>query len=102
MSDLYIARSNNVAARMRGGELMIMSAATSSLFTLNEQATRLWEAADGVTPLSDIVACHICARLEVVPDEPSGDASRFVSELARHGILSVSAQPVTGSAEPAE
>jgi hypothetical protein len=47
----YIARASNVAARMIGGEIMIMSGLDSSLFSLNATASVLWQAADGVTPL---------------------------------------------------
>ena len=36
-----------VAARAVGGEMMIMSAKDSTLFTLNEVAMAIWEAADG-------------------------------------------------------
>ena len=36
----YIVRSENLAARMLGGEMMIMSAADSTLFSLNETASR--------------------------------------------------------------
>ena len=94
MSELYISRSSNLAARKFDGEMMIMSAADSSLFTLNEQAMRLWEAADGVTPLRQIVARDICEVFDVTPEQAYGDARRFAAELARHGILAVSEQPV--------
>ncbi len=65
----YIARSPDVAARRIGGELMIMSGRDSSLFSLNETAAALWEAADGATPLAGIVEREICACFEVDPAE---------------------------------
>ena len=67
MSDAirYIARAPQVAARMIGDEMMIMSGADSSLFTLNATAAVLWQAADGVTPLADIVEQRICAAFDV-------------------------------------
>ena len=52
MNSLYVARNPRVAARMLGGEMMIMSARDSTLFTLNETASVLWQAADGATPLA--------------------------------------------------
>ena len=52
MSPVYIARSKEVAARMLDGEMMIMFARDSTLFSLNETASAIWKAADGVTPLS--------------------------------------------------
>ena len=64
MSDRYIARSTQIAARVLGGEMMIMSAVDSTFFTLNEVATAVWQAADGRTPLSEIVAI---LEIEVEP-----------------------------------
>ena len=52
MSDIYVARASEIAARMLGGEMMIMSARDSTLFSLNETATAIWQAADGRTPLA--------------------------------------------------
>ena len=43
----YVARSSEIAARRLGDEMMIMSGRDSTLFTLNEVATIIWEAADG-------------------------------------------------------
>jgi hypothetical protein len=36
MTERYIARSTAIAARILGGEMMIMSAADSTFFTLND------------------------------------------------------------------
>ena len=47
MAETYIARSTAIAARILGGEMMIMSALDSTFFTLNEVATVIWQAADG-------------------------------------------------------
>jgi len=99
MSEVYIARSNRVAARVMGGEMVIMSAADSTLFNLSEVATLIWQAADGRTPLSEIVERRVCAEFDVTPEEARRDAEQFVAELARHGILRVSDQPIAG--EPA-
>ena len=65
MSSLYIARSSRVAARMLEGEMMIMSGHDSTLFTLNRTATILWQSADGVTPLEEIVEQRICVEFDV-------------------------------------
>jgi hypothetical protein len=61
----YIARATNVAARMIGGEVMIMSGLDSSLFSLNATASVLWQAADGVTPLSPSSSSAFALRFEV-------------------------------------
>jgi len=74
--------------------MMIMSAVDSTFFTLNEVATAIWQAADGNTPLSDIVSSRICAEFDVNPAEASRDAEQFVNELSEHGILLVSPEPI--------
>lgn len=96
MTDTYIARSPAVAARMLGGEMIVMSAADSTLFTLNEQATIIWNAADGVTPLRRIVEREICGKFEVDPAVAYQDAEELVRDLAGHGILLLSEQPADG------
>lgn len=94
MADTYIARSTAIAARMLGGEMMIMSAVDSTFFTLNEVATVIWQAADGRTPLSEIVDRRICEEFEIEPDVAHHDAQEFVNQLSRHGILLVSDRPI--------
>jgi hypothetical protein len=90
----YIARTTQVAARALGGEMMIMSASDSTLFNLNEVATAIWRAADGATPLESIVENVICAQFDTTPEQAMQDAQQFVRDLAEHGILVVSDQPI--------
>jgi len=94
MSNLYVARSQRVAARSLDGEMLIMSGKDSTLFTLNKTATILWQAADGMTPLRDIVEREICSQFEVQPATALQDAEDLARELARHEILQVSEQPI--------
>lgn len=93
----YVARSTAIAARALGDETMVMSAADSKLFTLNEIGTAIWEAADGTTPLEDIVANKICMKYDIEPEVALKDAEGFVLELAGHGLLLVSDQPIPRS-----
>jgi hypothetical protein len=92
MKDVYVSRSTAVAARELAGEMIIMSAVDSTLFSLNETASLIWQAADGITPLSDIVE-RICREFDVLPEEAYRDAADLVQELAGHGILQLSDQP---------
>jgi hypothetical protein len=94
MSTTYIARSSAVAARRLGDEMVVMSALDSTLFSLSEVAAVLWEAADGRTPLDQIVRERVCTCYEV--DHPTAlrDAEEFVRALAAHGILLASEQPI--------
>jgi len=94
MSHLFVARSPGVAARCLDGEMMIMSGRDSTLFTLNKTATILWQAADGNTPLEEIVEQKICAEFEVEPAEALQDAENLARELASHEILQISEEPI--------
>jgi len=97
MSRPYVSRSPRVAARSLDGEMMIMSGKDSTLFTLNKTATILWQAADGITPLDEIVRRRICDEFEVEPAEALEDAEKLARDLARHEILQVSEQPIPQS-----
>jgi len=94
MSAVYIAKAAEVAARSLDGEMMIMSARDSTLFTLNPVGTIIWQSADGETTLEEIVEQRICAEFEVDPAEALRDAESFVHDLAGHGILLVSDVPM--------
>ena len=95
MNHIYVARARDVAARMIGGEMMVLSARDSKLFSLNETAAAIWQAADGITPLSQIVTQQVCAGYEVNPAVAFHDAEELVASLASHGILKVSNLPMT-------
>ena len=94
MNRIYVARNPRVAARSLDGEMMIMSGRDSTLFTLNKTATVLWQAADGATPLDKIVEQNICAEFEVEPGEALKDAEALARDLASHGILQISEEPI--------
>lgn len=94
MNGQYIQRSRSVAFRRLGQETIVMSSTDSTLFNLNEVATVIWESADGCTPLCEIVQSRICAEYEVEPETALRDAEEFVAQLAEHGLLLVSGQPL--------
>jgi len=96
-SKRYVARSTAIAARVLGDETMVMSAVSSTLFTLDEVATVIWESADGVTPLEDIVADKICTKFDVAPEVALRDAEKLVEGLAEHGLVVLADKPITES-----
>src|SRR5271167_612654 len=102
MAEKYIARSSAIADRLLGGEMMVMSTADATLFTLTEVASAIWQAADGRTPLSEIVAGKICQEFDVKQEQAQCGAARFVDELSQHGILLVSDQPLIDSSPSPE
>jgi prophage tail gpP-like protein len=83
-----------VAARKFGGEMMIMSGRDSTLFTLDETATIIWESANGSLTLTEIVALKICADFDVEQACAVRDAEAFAEALAEHGILLISHDPI--------
>jgi hypothetical protein len=95
--NLYVARSSAVAARKLGGEMMIMSGRDSTLFTLDEVATIIWESANGLVTLDEIVESRICAEFDVDPASAARDAKTLAEALAQHGILLISREPILDS-----
>lgn len=95
MSEIYIARSSAIAARLLAGEMMVMNSSDSTFFTLNEVATAIWQAADGQTPLREIVGKHVCGHFDVDPEQAQADAEELVENLSTRGILLVSDYPIT-------
>lgn len=100
LAPTFIARGTEIAARTLGGTMMIMSPLDSTFFTLNEVATSLWLAADGYTPLEEIVERRVCTEFDVEFDVAWRDARAFILQLAHHGILLVSAAPLGNAPAP--
>jgi hypothetical protein len=98
--NLYVARSPAVAARKLGSEMMIMSGLDSTLFTLDEVATIIWESANGLVTLDEIVELRICSEFDVVPATAVRDAESLAEALAQHGLLLISRQPILNSNAP--
>jgi hypothetical protein len=98
--EIYLARSKSIAARMIGDEMMVMSSRDSTLFSLNPVASIIWNAADGQTPLNEIVAKRICPAFDVEVNDALRDAETFARELAAHGILLLSEAPIERPGRP--
>jgi len=97
----YVARSTAIAARVLGDETMVMSASDSTLFTLDEVATVIWEAADGATPLEEIVAEKVCSQFDVTQEIALKDAEVLVGQLAAHGLMLLSDRPIPPASDTA-
>jgi hypothetical protein len=94
MSHKYIARHPATAARKLGGEMVVLSAHDTVLFRLNEQAALIWEKADGITPLREIVDATIRTQYDVPAETAYLDVEELVQELAGRGILLLSSDPI--------
>jgi hypothetical protein len=99
--DKYVSRSSEIASRILGDEMIIMSTADSTLFSLNPTGTVIWQAADGKTPLSRIVEEIVCKVFDVTAEQALIDTEVFVARLAEHGIFHFSDQPITQQREEA-
>jgi Coenzyme PQQ synthesis protein D (PqqD) len=97
MAERYIARGSAIAARALQDEVIVLSTKDSVFFTLNDVASVIWQAADGRTPLSEIVDNKVCGEFDVERERAQRAAERFVDELSQHGILLVSDQPLADS-----
>jgi hypothetical protein len=92
--DIYIKPSRDIAARVMADEMVIMSVKNSKVFSLNPTATRIWTAADGSTPLREIVARAVVSEFEVDAETAYRDARALVEDLAQEGILLLADHPI--------
>jgi hypothetical protein len=88
MADAYVLQNPRTAWRVYDGEAVILSSDDSMLSSLNPVATLIWEAADGETPVSAIVA-RICEAFEVDGERARRDAIAFIDTLQRRGLVTV-------------
>jgi hypothetical protein len=93
-AEVYIKPSRDIAARMMADEMVIMSVRNSRVFSLNPTANRIWSAADGATPLREIVARTLVSEFDVDADTAYRDAVELVEELAQEGILLLADHPI--------
>jgi hypothetical protein len=94
IGDIYIKPSRDIAARVMADEMVIMSVKNSRVFSLNPTATRIWTAADGATPLREIVARAVVSEFEVDAETAYRDARAMVEDLAQEGILLLADHPI--------
>ena len=95
MTEQFIAHAPALAYRMLGGETIVMSAGDSTLFSLDEIASFIWQRADGRTALTSIVH-DICDQYDVTPEVAQRDAEEFVTQLAARGLLVLSDRAIDG------
>ncbi len=92
MPDDFPEQNPRAAWRVYDGEAVIVSPEDSTLHTLNPVGTVIWEAADGRTALEAIIG-RVCEAFEVDRATAARDATIFVEQLSRRGLLTVLASP---------
>jgi hypothetical protein len=89
MREAYVTQSVRTAWRVYDGEAVILCPDDGTLNTLNAVGTRIWESADGKTPLKVIVA-RICEEFDIDPEQAELDTIAFVTTLRDRGLVAVS------------
>lgn len=88
----YLAQNPDTPARTIDGEAIVITPHDSTLHTLNETATFIWDRADGTRTLEDI-AQELIAEFDVAEDVLRDDALAFVEEAVSKGLMQVSDGP---------
>jgi hypothetical protein len=74
-----------------------MSVKSSTLYTLNESATRIWEAADGQRSIEEIARNVIAEEYEVDYNTAMQDTLALVRRLEKDGLLLVHEKPLSAA-----
>lgn len=81
-----IQRQKDVAWRMIDGEAVIVTPADSTMHTLNDVGTRIWELMTGNRSLQE-VANILCTEFDVDKDRAEKDTLWFAECLAKKGLV---------------
>jgi hypothetical protein len=95
VAERYPLQNPQAAWRVYDGEAVIVSPEDSTLHTLNEVGTLVWEAADGRTPVTAIVA-RVCARYDVDTRAAERDVEAFVERLREQRLITILDAPPSG------
>lgn len=95
MWDRYVEQNPETPARTIDGEAIVITPHDSTLHTLNDTATYIWDRADGSRRLSDIAA-EMLETFEVEETALRADAESFVEEAVQKGLMFVHDEPRAG------
>ena len=95
MTERYPMQNPRAAWRVYDDEAVVVSPDDSTLHTLNEVGTLVWEAADGRTPLTAIVG-RVCERFDVGAPSAERDVTTFIERLREQGLVTVLDAPAAG------
>jgi coenzyme PQQ synthesis protein D (PqqD) len=100
-SELYV-RSRAIVSRLIGGETLILPVRgnvgdLTSIYTLNETATKLWEALETPKSFKDLRDV-ICRQYDLSREHAEEDVAIFIREICSLGLADVVVDPKNGSA----
>lgn len=93
MPDGYPVQNPRVAWRVYDEEAVLVSPDDSTLHTLNAVGTRIWQCADGRTPVAEITR-RITVEFDVEPERAGRDTQAFLDQLSARGLLTLADGPV--------
>ena len=86
MWTLYLRQNPDTPARTIDGEAIVITPADSTLHTLNDTATFIWDRADGTRTLQAI-ADELLEEFDVDAETLRTDALAFVEDAVRRNLL---------------
>lgn len=89
----YLSQNPDTPARTIDGEAIVITPHDSTLHTLNETATFIWDRADGTKTLEEI-AQEMLEAFEVDEATLREDALAFVEEAIEKGLMISSDEPM--------
>jgi hypothetical protein len=88
----YLRQNPDTPARTIDGEAIVITPHDSTLHTLNDTATFIWDRSDGTRTLESIVE-EMAQEFDVEPDVLQRDALAFVDDALKRGLMLASDQP---------
>jgi hypothetical protein len=92
MWTLYLRQNPDTPARTIDGEAIVITPVDSTLHTLNDTATFIWDRADGTRTLESI-AEEMLQEFDIDADTLRKDAIAFVEDAVRRNLLLASMTP---------
>jgi hypothetical protein len=87
-----LLQNPDTPARTIDGEAIVITPADSTLHTLNDTATFIWDRADGKKTLATIAA-EMESEFDVDAETLRKDALSFVEDAVKRGLLLATDQP---------
>ena len=83
---LYVAHGDAMESRL-GDETVILHLGSGTYFGLDAVGTLIWGRLIGPGGRLDDFCADIVATFPDAPENPEGDVTRFMAQLAEHGLI---------------